>query len=244
MSIHETAIVEDGAKIDSDVIIGPFCHIGSDVTLKSGCRLESNIILKGKLEVDKDVKIFSFTTIGYEDSNIKIGEKTHIREFCQIGSQEDSEIKNEEITIGENNFIMAYVQILGGVKLGDYCIVTNAVKLYNNVKCDDKVIVGGLSTIEEGNKIGTGVMIGGASVVNSDIPPFTLVEGNKANVKGLNLIGLRRRLENKDDIEEIKAIYKKVLGDRVDKELASKIALTHENEYVRLFTSFIARSNL
>jgi len=244
MSIHQSVIIEDGAKIAKDVTIGPFCHIGANVELKSGCILESNVILKGKVQVAKDVKIFSFSAIGHENSRIKIGEKTHIREFTQIGSQENEEKKDKKIIIGANNFLMAYVQILSGVELGDYCILTNAVRLYENVKCADKVIVGGLSSIEENNNIGTGVMIGGASVVNTDIPPFTLVEGNRAEIKGLNVIGLRRRVKNKEDIDEIKSIYKKVISDGVDKELASKISKTHENEYIKMFTSFIAKSNL
>ena len=243
-NIHESVIIEDGAIIAPNVVIGPFCSIGKDVEIKSGCRLESNVILKGKVKIDEAVKIFSFTAVGYEDSNIKIGKNTHIREFTQIGSQESEDANNKKIIIGANNFLMAYVQVLSGVKLGEFCILTNAVKLYENVKCQEGVIVGGLSTIEANNTIGTGVMIGGASVVNHDIPPFTLVEGNKASVKGLNVIGLRRRLQNKDDMDEIKSIYKQVLGDGVDKDLAAEIAQSHENAYVKQFTAFIASSNI
>jgi UDP-N-acetylglucosamine acyltransferase len=139
---------------------------------------------------------------------------------------------------------MGYVQILSGVELGDYCILTNAVRLYENVKCEERVIVGGLSSIEANNTIGTGVMIGGASYVDHDLPPFTLVEGNHATIKGLNVIGLRRRLENKDDIEEIKAVFKRILGESVDKELAKEIAASHENEYVKRFASFVVQSNM
>jgi UDP-N-acetylglucosamine acyltransferase len=243
MAIHESVIIENGAKIADDVEIGPFCKIGKDVILESGCKLESNIILRGNLHIHADVKIFSFTTIGSENSTISVGENTHIREFVQIGSQEDKKT-SVNIKVGANNFLMGYVQILSGVILGDFCIITNAVKLYENVSCDEGVIVGGLSTIEANNKIGRGVMIGGASVVNTDIPPFTLVEGNRASVKGLNVIGLRRTLENVEDLEVIKAIYKQVLGDTTDKELALKISQEHENEYVKIFTSFIAQSNL
>jgi len=243
-NIHKTVIIEDGAKIAPNVVIGPFCNIGKDVELQSGCRLESNVILKGKLQVAEDVRIFSFSSIGHEDSDIEIGAKTHIREFTQIGSQWTENETNKKIVIGANNFLMGYVQILSGVEIADFCILTNAVKLYENVKCEEKVIVGGLSTIEANNTLGTGVMIGGASVVTHDIPPFTLVEGNKATVKGLNIIGLRRRLKNKDDLEEIKAIYKKVLADGANKDLAQEIADKHQNEYVKKFTSFIAQSNI
>jgi UDP-N-acetylglucosamine acyltransferase len=161
-NIHKTVIIEDGAKIAPNVVIGPFCNIGKDVELQSGCRLESNVILKGKLQVAEDVRIFSFSSIGHEDSDIEIGAKTHIREFTQIGSQWTENETNKKIVIGANNFLMGYVQILSGVEIGDFCILTNAVKLYENVKCEEKVIVGGLSTIEANNTLGTGVMIGGA----------------------------------------------------------------------------------
>jgi UDP-N-acetylglucosamine acyltransferase len=244
VNIHKSTIVEDGAKIAPDVTIGPFCFIGRDVELKSGCTLESNVILKGSLTVGENVKIFSFAVIGCEDSEIVIGEKTHVREFTQIGTQESLDAKSKKIIIGANNFLMGYVQILGGVELGDFCIITNAVRLYENVKCEERVIIGGLSTVEANNNIGTGVMIGGASVVNSDIPPFMLVEGNKATIKGLNVIGLRRRLEKKGDIEEIKAVFKKILGDGADKILAQEIADTNPNEFIKRLASFVASSNL
>jgi UDP-N-acetylglucosamine acyltransferase len=242
LNIHKSTIVEHGAKIASDVTIGPFCFIDKDVELKSGCTLESNVILKGKVSVGANVKIFSFAVIGSDDSEIHIGEKTHIREFVQIGAQES--LDNKKIVIGANNFLMGYVQILSGVELGDFCIITNAVKLYENVRCEERVIIGGLSTIEANNKIGTGVMIGGASVVNSDIPPFMLVEGNKATIKGLNVIGLRRRLEKKGDIEEIKGVFKKILGDGADKILAQEIADTNTNEFIKKLASFVASSNI
>ena len=242
--IHESVIIEDGAKIASDVTIGPFCHIGKDVELASGCKLESNILLNGKLSVGKDVRIFSFTTIGYNDTEITIGEKSHIREFVKIGSKEDESKPYKKITVGKSNFIMGYAQLFSGVHLGSACIITNAVKLYDNVRCEDRVIIGGLSTVEANNTIGSGVMIGGASYVNHDLPPFTLVEGNRASIKGLNVIGLRRRLENKDDIEDIKVIFKRILGDSIDKELALELSTSHENEYVKMFASFVAKSNM
>jgi len=238
--IHSTAIVEKGAVIAEDVTIGPFCHIGKDVTLNKGVSLESNVVLAGKLNVEKNVKIFSFVCIGYNQSTIEIGKETHVREFAQIGTQEGT----AKINIGAHNFIMGYVQVYSGVTLGEYTIVTNAVKIYENVQCEERVIIGGLSTIEANNKIGTGVMIGGASYVTHDLPPFTLVEGNKSKIKGLNVVGLRRRLENPEQINEIKSIFKKILTDSVDKDLANKIAQSHEEGYVKRFVSFIAQSNL
>lgn len=244
--VHPTSLIEDGAIIADDVTIGPFCHIGKDVTIKSGAKIESNVIMKGKVVIDQEVRIFSFTTIGHESSNVKIGKKTHIREFCQIGVQEPLQGKSKKIIIGTNCFLMGYVQILSGVHIKNFCILTNAVILHENVHCDDRVVIGGFSNVLANNKIGTGVMIGGASFINHDMPPFTLIEGNHSEIKGINVIGLRRRVDNKDDIEEIKLIFKKIIREStpVDKELAAHIAKTHDNKYVKLFGEFVANSNL
>lgn len=242
--IHKTSIIEDGAKIADDVIIGPFCYVGKDVELMSGCILESNIILKGKLKACPEVRIFSFSVIGNDNSDIEIGTKTYIREFSQIGTQEPIDSEYKKIIIGANSFLMSYVQISNGVELSDWCIITNSVVLLEDVKCEERVIIGGLSTIEAGVTLGTGVMIGGASCVNQDMPPFTLVEGNKASVKGLNIVGLRRRVKNKDDLEEVKSVFKQILKGDINQEMSAKIAKEHENEYVRCFAQYYSKKLL
>jgi UDP-N-acetylglucosamine acyltransferase len=240
--IDKTTTIEDGAVIADDVTIGPFCFIGKDVTIASGSQLESNVILKGKISIGANSHIFSFTAIGHEGAKIDIGENVTIREFVQIDTDGET---NRGVLIGDNNFIMAYVQIFDGVKMGTGCIVTNAVRLHENVICDDFVIIGGLSSIEADNKIGTGVMVGGASYVTHDIPPFCLVEGNRSQIKGLNLIGLRRRIDDLQTIEEIKSAYKKLLGGDVQKVLAKTMSNDAvNNSYVRSFAGFIAGSNL
>ena len=240
--IDKTTIIEDGAIIDASAVIGPFCFIGKDAVIASGVNIASNVIIKGKTTIEEDVKIFSFATIGHENSTIRIGAKTHVREFVQIGAQESEDEQN--IDISNDNFIMAYVQIMNGVKIANNCVLTNAVRLYENVTCQERVIIGGLSTVETGNTIGTGVMIGGASYVNHDVPPFCLVEGNRSKIKGLNIIGLRRRLDNSEDIEEIKAAYKKLINYGVEKELAQQVAQESTNSYVKLFAEFVSNSNL
>ena len=240
--IDKTTIIEDGAVIADNVNIGPFCFIGKDAVIASGVTIASNVIIKGKTTVEENVKVFSFATIGHEGSTIRIGKNTHVREFAQIGTQESEE--NKSIDISNDNFIMAYVQIMSGVKIANNCVLTNAVRLYENVTCEERVIIGGLSTVEANNRIGTGVMIGGASFVNHDVPPFCLVEGNRSSIKGLNIIGLRRRLNNSDDIEDIKAAYKKLINHGVDKKLAETVEQESANNYVKLFAGFIKNSNL
>lgn len=239
--IDPTAIVHKDAVVAEDVIIGPFCNVGKDVIILAGCVLESNVVIKGHVALLQNVHIFSFANIGQDDSKITIGQETTIREFVQLHTLDN---KSKEINIGHKNFIMAYVQIFGGVEIGDNCIITNAVRLHENVRCGNSVIIGGLSTVEAGNKIGDGVMVGGASYIWHDVPPFCLVEGNRSSLKGLNLVGLRRRLDDVAVIDEIKLAYRRLLSSNVDKQAAQKLAQESSNIYVKQFADFVSSSNL
>ena len=238
--IHPTAIIEEGASIAPDVEIGPFCLIGSEVTLKSGVSIASHTTLRGKILIDEDVKIFSHVTMGHATSSISIASKSHIREFVQISTHDDD---SAPVSIGKEVFIMAYVQLHAGVSIADRAILTNAVILHKNVECGEKVIVGGLSSIGENLKIGTGVMIGGASHLKSSMPPFSLVEGNPASIKGLNTIGLRRRFENIADIDAIKNAYKSIYKEGVDIQAASDIIAKDANINGVTFAKFVVDNN-
>ncbi|MEA3374569.1 MAG: acyl-ACP--UDP-N- acetylglucosamine O-acyltransferase [Campylobacterota bacterium] len=239
--IHPTALIDPAASVADDVTIGPFCQIGKNVIIEKGAVLQAHVIITGPVTLKENVRLFSFVKIGNGNASISVGENSHIREFSQIGNQNET---SSSIEIGRDNFIMAYVQLYPGVTLGDACILTNTVTLLEDVTCEERVIVGGLTTIEAGNTIGTGVMIGGASYITHDMPPYCLVEGNRATIKGLNNIGLRRLLDNREDIKAIKAAFIKIFRNTVDKEMAKELAEQSDNLYVTRLASFAATSNI
>ncbi|MBN2894360.1 MAG: acyl-ACP--UDP-N- acetylglucosamine O-acyltransferase [Campylobacterales bacterium] len=238
LPIHPTALIHPKARIAPDVRIGPFASIGEGVVLESGCVIEAHVILEGLLTCKAGVRIFSHTRIGNPNAKISIGEATQIREFCAIGVEDEA----AEIDIAPHCFIMAYGRISGGIHIGEHTILTNAVVLEADVVLEERVIVGGLSTVAQGCRIGSGVMVGGASYITHDMPPFTLVEGNRAEVRGLNVVGLRRRLERRSDIELIKDAYKRIYRHGVDKAEAQRIEAQSENPFLKRFCAFIANS--
>jgi len=234
--IHPTAVIAPEAQVAPDVHIGPFCKIGKEAVIASGVRLEAHVILEGPVTLEENVRLFSFVKIGNGITPVRIGARTFVREFCQIGTQSDS---GSPVQIGAENFIMAYVQLHPGVTLGANCILTNAVTMLENASCEERVIVGGLSSVAEGCTIGTGVMVGGASNLQNDVPPFCLVEGNPATVRGLNIIGLRRRFPDREDIESVKSSFKK-LYRTFEPHAAATLADTLDNPQAKRFASFIA----
>jgi len=234
--IHPTAIIEPGAVIAEGVHIGPFCRIGKAAVLHEDVRLEAHVILDGAVTLEPGVHLFSFVRIGNGIAPVTVGRHSVIREFCQIGNHTPSE---RGVTIGDENFIMAYVQLFPGVTLGPNCILTNGVTMQEHSACEERVIIGGLSTVNARCTIGTGVMVGGASNLQKDVPPFCLVEGNPAVVRGLNLIGLRRRFNDKSVIENVKNSFKK-LYKSFDSKAAAALSANLDNPQAKRFADFIA----
>jgi UDP-N-acetylglucosamine acyltransferase len=138
---------------------------------------------------------------------------------------------------------MGYVHIAHDVIIGNNCILANAATLAGHVELEDYVVIGGMTPIHQFVKIGSHAMIAGASAVAQDIPPFTIAEGNRAKLRGLNLTGLRRRFQNRSDIDAIKKAYKELFerGNPL-KETALNILKTSENEYVKHLCEFVLNS--
>ncbi|MEA3289118.1 MAG: acyl-ACP--UDP-N-acetylglucosamine O-acyltransferase [Campylobacterota bacterium] len=245
--IHKTAIVEEGAVLAEDVTIGPFTIIGAKVTIGAGSSVGSHCVIEGKTTIGENNTIFSHATLGTipqdlkfhgEDVELIIGDNNTIREHTLFnpGTKGGGSITK----IGDNNLFMGYTHVAHDCIIGNNCIFANVATLAGHVECDDFVVVGGLSAIHQFCKIGTQAMIGGGSIIVQDIPPFCNTEGNRATIRGLNLTGLRRRLENRSDIDEIRKAYKKLFesGQPLN-ESAKEIIETTENKYAKVLAEFI-----
>ena len=247
-NIHKTAIIEDGAKLGNNVTIGAYTIIGKDVIIGDGTIVDSHSLITGKTTIGKNNHIFSHASIGSIPQDLKfnneeeveliIGDNTKIREFTLFNP--GTVTGNIKTIIGSNNLFMGYVHVAHDCIIGDNCIFANGATLAGHVECEDFVVVGGLTPIHQFCKIGTQAMVGGASAVAQDIPPFCLAEGNKATIKGLNLVGLRRRLDNKDDINALKHAYKVLfsMGNPLQ-EAAKNLFENDSNELVKKLASFI-----
>ncbi|NOQ29707.1 MAG: acyl-ACP--UDP-N- acetylglucosamine O-acyltransferase [Helicobacteraceae bacterium] len=240
--IHKTAIIDESATISENVKISAFCTIGKNVVLKDGVQLEAHVIISDNVTIGENSKIYSFTRVGNGVASVNIGKSVQIREFSQIGLQGD---ENLDLNIDNECFIMAYSQLYTGVNISNNVILTNGVTLHEGVQCNERVIIGGLSTIHDNLIIGGGVMIGGASNAKNSIPPYTLVEGNPAEVKGLNIIGLRRRIDDKDELNEIKVAFKEIFRaeGQVDSSKAEDILNSTESSFVKELASFATTTN-
>lgn len=214
MSIHPTAIIEDGAQLANDVIIGPYCTIGAQVKIGAGTRLVSHVVVTGHTTIGKNNVIYPFASLGQpspdrkyrgEEATLTIGDNNDIREgvTMHIGTAAD---KNTT-TVGSNNLFMAGSHIAHDCIVGSHVIIANYTQLAGHVEIADNVTIGGLSGIHQHVRVGSHSIIGGHTAVDYDVPPYASVSGRRAMLKGLNLIGLRRRGFEKTTIRELDAAY-------------------------------------
>lgn len=246
-NIHKTAIIEDGAIIGENVTVGAYTIIGKDVKIGSGTIVESHTLITGKTTIGKNNHIFSHASIGSipqdlkfagEDVELVIGDNNKIREFTLFNP--GTVTGNIKTVIGNNNLFMGYTHVAHDCIIGNNCIFANGVTLAGHVEVEDFAVVGGLTPVHQFCKIGTQAMVGGASAVAQDIPPYCLAEGNKATIKGLNLVGLRRRLENKDDINALKSAYRLLFSmGKPLQESAKELFETTNSQYVRELANFV-----
>ncbi|AFI05968.1 acyl-ACP--UDP-N-acetylglucosamine O-acyltransferase [Helicobacter cetorum] len=248
--IAKTAIVSSGAEIGEGVEIGEFCVIGSHVKLHDGVKLHNNVTLQGHTFIGKNTEIFPFAVLGTQPQDLKyhgeyseliIGEDNLIREFCMINPGTEGGIS--KTVIGDKNLLMAYVHVAHDCVIKSHCILANGVTLAGHVEVGDYVNIGGLTAIHQFTRIAKGSMIAGKSALGKDVPPYCMVEGNRAFIKGLNRHRMRQLLESKD-IDFINALYKRLLRPVPSIRESAKLELEEHpnNPIVKEICSFILES--
>ncbi len=245
--IHPSAIIEKGATIGQNVSIGAFSIIGANVIIGDGTSIASHTIIEGKTTIGKNNKIFSHASIGTipqdlkfdgEDVELIIGNNNTIREYTlfnpgTIGG-------GSKTIIGSNNLFMGYSHVAHDCIIGNHCIFANVATLAGHVEIGDYVVVGGLTPIHQFCKLGSYSMVAGGSVLTQDLPPYCMAEGNRAVLRGLNLTGLRRNLEDRKDVDGIKKAYKELFeSGNALADIAKDLKFTSDNIHVVELAQFV-----
>ncbi len=214
-NIHPSAIVHPGAYLGTGVTVGPFAiiedcvHIGDETIIDAGAQIKRFTTLGAKNHVHsmacvggepQDLKF------GGEESTLVIGDRNRIREFSTI--HRGTEGGGGVTRVGSDNLMMAYSHIAHDCVVGDNNVLANAATLAGHVTVGNEVVVGGLSAVHQFVNIGDFAFIGGKTGVAQDVPPFMLAVGERATLRGLNLIGLRRHGFSSEEISALKSAYK------------------------------------
>jgi UDP-N-acetylglucosamine acyltransferase len=218
--IHATAIVDAKAQLDGAVSVGPYTVIGPHVKIGAGTSVGPHCVIEGHTTIGRDNRIFQFGSIGAanqdkkyqgEPTELVIGDRNTIREFVtlHVGTVQDKAVTR----IGDDNWIMAYTHVAHDCVVRNHTTLANNTTLAGHVELGDWVTIGGLTGIHQFVKIGAHAMVGFQSAVSQDVPPFMLVDGNPLAVRGINVVGLRRRDFSAARIAAIKQMHRLLYRD-------------------------------
>ena len=247
--IHNSSVVDKEAKISKNAKVGPFCYIGPYVQISDGVELISNVHIEGNTKIGKGTKIFPFASIGTvpqdlkyqgEANSLEIGENNTIREYVTINP--GTEGGGRKTIIGNNCLLMISSHIAHDCNIGNDVVIANNVPLGGHVTIEDSVVIGGNSAVQQFTRIGRLAMIGGMTGVLKDVIPFGLSFGNRNYLRGINIIGLKRKKYDNKKIIELDAAFNKIFSSKNLHENLSKINGEYkENDLVAEVISFISK---
>ena len=245
--IHPSAVIEPGAQLAEDVSIGPFSYIGSEVTLHSKVQIKSHVVVTGNTEVGEETVIFPFSVIGEipqdlkfdgEKTGLKIGKRNQIREHVTINT--GTALGGGLTSVGNDCLFMTGSHVAHDAKICNKVIIANCGAVAGHCVIEDEGIIGGLSGIHQFVRIGRGAIVGAVTMVTNDVIPFGLVQGPRGNLDGLNLIGLKRRGVDRNDITSLRAAFQSLAqGDGTFQDRARKLGEETTSEYVDAIVNFI-----
>jgi len=246
--IHPTAIIHPKARIGAGCEIGPYCVIGEQVVLGDQCKLHSHVVIDGHTRLGRGNEIFPFAGIGLKTQDLKwkggvtrveIGNDNTFREYVTIHSATgDGKVTH----VGSHNHILAYCHIAHNCLLGDHVIMSNVATLAGHVTVEDYAVIGGLAAVHQFCRIGRMAMIGGCSKVVQDVPPFMTADGNPAETRTINKIGLERNGVSEKAQGALRQAYKILFREgltlrnavvEVEKELPGIEEIGHLVQFVR-----------
>ena len=212
--IHQSSFISSNVNLGKNVVIGPHCYLDGKINIGDNTILKSHVAISGSTNIGNDNIFYPFTHIGCdpqdlkykgEDSYLNIGNKNIFRENVTISKgTKDGGMKT---IIKDNNLFMTGAHIAHDCIIGNNNIFVNQVTLGGHVNIMNNIVIGGLSAIIQFVTIGSYSMIGGMSGIDKNVIPFSLAIGNRAKLRGLNLVGIRRNNFNKLEINRIKNIH-------------------------------------
>ena len=255
VQIHSSSIIAEGAELDHDVEIGPFCMIGPNVKIGKGTKLLSHIKVDGHTIIGENNEIHQFSSIGvppqdktYKDEPTEtlIGSHNVFREGVTIHRATTKQ--DLKTIVGDHGYFMAQVHIAHDCVIGNYVTLANGTMCAGHVKVGDYVSMGGACGVTPFCTVGRGAFIGAASAIDKDVPHFCAAFGNRVRLKGVNIIGMRRRGYPKETISDVIDFYREMeasaLSPKAFVEHPENLQDYKGNEVIEELVQFISQSEI
>jgi len=250
IEIHPTAIVDAGSEIGAGTVIGPYCIIEAGVVLGRDSWLQHHVTLCGPTRAGARNKFYAYCSIGQQTQDLKyaaeptyleIGAENTFREFVTVNRSTSSDGKTR---IGHCGNFLAYSHVGHDCVVGDAVVFSNNGTLAGHVQVEDHAIIGGLTAVHQFCRIGRFAITGGCSKIVQDVPPFMIADGNPAEIRGVNLVGLERNGFAPESVKWIKEAFRLIYRSKLNTRQAVE-AVRQElpaNEEIIQILAFIEKS--
>lgn len=215
MSIHPLAVVHANAQLGADVNIGPFAVIGEHVKIGNGCQIGPHVVIDGDTEIGERCQFSPGASIGSPPQDIKYkGEPTRLVIGSDCVFREYVTVNKGTVggggvtTMGNNCLMLAYSHVAHDCHIGNGVILVNCASLAGHVTIEDFATVEGLCGIHQFVRIGAYAFIGGCSAVAQDVPPYMMAVGDRAQIYGLNSVGLKRRNFSEESLKALEKAHR------------------------------------
>ena len=213
-NIHPTAVVDPGAELGAGVEIGPYCVIYAGVQIGDGCWLQNHVTVDGPTKIGRNNRFYAYGSIGQRSQDLKYeGEPTHLEigdgnSFREFATVNRGTAPGSYTRVGSGGNFLAYSHIAHDCTVGDGVIFSNNGTLAGHIEMGDHAILGGLTAVHQFCRVGRHAITGGCSKIVQDVPPFMIADGNPAEVRGINAVGLGRHGFAEESIRALKEAYK------------------------------------
>ena len=236
--VHATAIVDPRAELARDVVVGPYALVDAGVILGPGCVLHAHAVVRGAAALAAGNVVHPFAVIGGEaqakrreggPGRLEIGEGNVFREHVTVHGGTGGRATR----IGSRNLFMVGSHAAHDVAVGSDCVFANGTQLAGHAVIGDWVTFGGLSGVAQHVRVGESAFVAAAAACERDVPPFVVVQGDRARVRGLNVVGLRRRGVPEASIAALRRAVRKLWMSPAPRAESLRALATLDDPYVR-----------
>jgi UDP-N-acetylglucosamine acyltransferase len=254
LGVHKTAIVHPSVRLPADAVVGPYALVGAGVKVGTGCRIDGHAVLGegvrlgarcvleahaavlGDTECGDENVFHSFAVVGgvpqakrhgSGPGRLVLGRGNVVREHATLHGGTEG----RSTVVGDDNLFMIGSHVAHDVRVGSHCVLANGVQLAGHAEVDDYVTFGGLSGVAQFTRVGEGAFVAAGAMVERAVPPFVIVQGDRARIRALNIVGLRRRGVDEASIAHLEAAFR-ALFVRKGARTSALRALDRSDPYV------------
>jgi UDP-N-acetylglucosamine acyltransferase len=238
--IHPTAVVDPRAELADDIEIGPFAVVEAGARIGRATRVMAHVVVHGAATIGEENVVHPFAVLGGAPQakrhksaslRVEIGHRNVIREHVTIHGGTERATR-----VGDGNLLMVGCHVAHDAAMGSHVVVANGVQLAGHVEVGDYVTFGGLAAAAQFVRIGESAFVAGGAMCERDVPPFVIVQGDRARVRALNVVGLRRRGVRDESIAKLERAFRALFGGKLSRAEALR-AIERDDPFVAALAS-------